>query len=149
MFWTYLIPIAVGVAGILQGGFNRNMSNDLGLAKGLLVGNVLVLAYSLLLFFGASKFPNLVPEIFHNKGSLSSSLRWWYIIPSICGFIIIAGIPMGIVKIGAVKVTVLIVVAQMITSIIWDITVEKLPINTMKTLGLLFSLIAVGCTLYS
>lgn len=148
MSWTYLIPIAVGIAGILQGGFNKGMSEPLGLAHGLLIGNILVLVYSLFLYFGVIKFPDLFPEYFRVKAPLSS-FKWWYIIPSICGFVIISGIPMGMVKLGAVKVTVLIVVAQMVTSILWDLTVEKLPINTMKSLGLVFSLIAVACTLYS
>ncbi|MCF8059353.1 MAG: DMT family transporter [Bacteriovoracaceae bacterium] len=148
MNWTFLIPIAVGVSGILQGGFNRNMSAPLGLAHSLLIGNVLVLIYSIVFYFGVLKYPEAFPDFFRARAPLSS-FKWWYIIPSICGFIIISGIPFGISKIGAVKVTVLIVVAQMITSIIWDITVDKVPVNTMKALGLFFSIIAVACTLYS
>lgn len=148
MNWTFLIPIAVGISGILQGGFNRNMSNNMSLTSALLIGNVLVLLYSLILYVGVYKFPDSFPEMFRLRDSLPN-FKWWYIIPSICGFIIISGIPLGISKIGAVKVTVLIVVAQMITSIIWDLSVEKLPVNTMKALGLFFSLIAVACTLYS
>ncbi|MEC7275094.1 MAG: DMT family transporter [Bdellovibrionota bacterium] len=148
MNWTYLIPIAVGVSGILQGGFNRNMSDNLGLSHALLLGNILVLLYSVFLLIGVFKFPEALPEMFRLKAPLTE-FKWWYIIPSICGFIIITGIPLGISKIGAVKVTVLIVVAQMVTSILWDLFVEKLPVNAMKTLGLFFSLIAVACTLYS
>lgn len=148
MNWTFLIPIAVGISGILQGGFNRNMSNQLGLAQALLLGNILVLLYSIILYFAVAKFPESLPEMFRLRAPLTS-FKWWYIFPSLFGFIIISGIPLGISKIGAVKVTVLIVVAQMITSILWDIFVDHLPINAMKGLGLLFSLVAVACTLYS
>lgn len=148
MKWTFLIPIAVGISGILQGGFNRNMSEPLGLAHSLLIGNILVLIYSLVFYFGVVKYPEFFPEFFKVRAPLST-FKWWYIIPSICGFVIISGIPIGISKIGAVKVTVLIVVAQMMTSIIWDLMVDKVPMNTMKSLGLLFSIIAVACTLYS
>ncbi len=148
MNWTFLIPIAVGISGILQGGFNRNMSNQLGLAQALLLGNILVLFYSVILYFAAAKFPESLPDMFRLKAPLAT-FKWWYIFPSLFGLIIITGIPLGISKIGAVKVTVLIVVAQMVTSILWDVFVDKLPINAMKGLGLLFSLIAVACTLYS
>ncbi len=148
MNWTFLIPIAVGVSGILQGGFNRNMSAPLGLAHSLLLGNILVLIYSVIFYFAVTKAPESFPEFFRVKAPLAT-FKWWYVIPSICGFIIISGIPIGISKIGAVKVTVLIVVAQMITSILWDLLVDKVPMNAMKSLGLVFSLIAVACTLYS
>lgn len=148
MKWTILIPIVVGISGILQGGLIRNMSGTLGLAHSLLIGNVLVVVYSLIFYFGAVKFPEFFPDFFAVRAPLST-FKWWYVLPSIFGFIIISGFPFGISKLGAVKVTVLIVVAQMITSITWDLMVDKVPMNIMKSLGLLFSMIAVACTLYS
>lgn len=148
MNWTYLIPLAVGIAGILQGGVNEKISKDIGLAHGLMVGNTFVLILSILLIILTIKYPHIFPEYFKLKASFST-FRPWYLLPGLFGFIIITGIPMSIVKIGAIKTTVLIVVAQMITSIIWDLSVEKLPLNFMKSLGLFFSVIAVACTLYS
>lgn len=148
MNWTFLIPLAVGISGILQGGINRNMSNTLGLTQSLLLGNLFVLFYSIVLYFMVQKAPESFPDFFRLKTGLLE-FKWWYLIPSICGFIIITGIPFGIFKLGAVKVTVLIVVAQMVTSILWDVFVEKLPVNTMKMAGLGLSVGAVLCTLYS
>lgn len=148
MEWTFLIPIAIGVSGILQGGLNLKMSESLGLVHSLLIGNSLVLIYSLIIYFFVLKSPESVPEFFRIRAPMTA-IKWWYVIPSIFGLMIISGIPIGIYRLGAVKVTVLIVVAQMVTSITWDIFVDKVPMNTMKTLGLFFSLIAVACTLYS
>lgn len=148
MSWTFLIPLAVGMAGILQGGLNGKLSKEIGLMQGLLIGNTLVLIISFALIFLVAKFPDAFPEYFRLKAPLLS-FKWWYLIPGLCGFIIITGLAIGMVKLGAVKTTVLIVVAQMVTSIVWDISVEKLPLNTMKGLGFFFSIVAVACTLYS
>ncbi len=143
---TYIIPLAVGAAGIIQGGLNKTMSQNMGLTMALFIGNTLVVLYSIFLYFLASKSPESVSELFKLKTS-SVGFKWWYIIPSICGFIIITGIPFGISKIGAVKVTVLIVTGQMLTSIFWDVMVEKIPLNSMKALGIFFSMLSIFFTL--
>lgn len=146
MNWTYIIPLAVGAAGIIQGGLNKTMSQNMGLTMALFIGNTLVVLYSIFLYFLAAKSPESVSELFKIKAS-SIGFKWWYIIPSLCGFLIITGIPFGISKIGAVKVTVLIVAGQMLTSIFWDIIVEKIPLNTMKGLGILCSMLSIFFTL--
>jgi bacterial/archaeal transporter family-2 protein len=142
MNWTYIIPLAVGAAGIIQGGLNKNMSQNMGLTMALFIGNTLVVIYSIFLYFLAAKSPESVGELFKLKAS-TTGFKWWYIIPSICGFLIISGIPFGISKIGAVKVTVLIIAGQMITSLLWDIFVEKIPFNSSKTLGVFFSALSL------
>jgi transporter family-2 protein len=146
MSWTYLIPIAIGFASIFQGGVNRNMSNDIGLAHSILIGNIIIVAYSLTLYFWVQKSPETFPEFMRVKASIMT-FKWWYIFPSICGFIIVAGIPYGIFKLGAVKVTVIIVAAQMLASILWDTFIEKSPVNLYKSLGLFFAGISVALTL--
>lgn len=148
MEWTFLIPLAIGISGILQGALNLKMSDSLGLVHSLLIGNFLVLVYTVIIYFFVVKSPESVPDFFRIKAPITS-FKWWYVIPSVFGLMIISGIPIGIYRLGAVKVTVLIVVAQMVTSISWDIFVDKIPMNTMKVLGLFFSIIAVACTLYS
>lgn len=143
---TYIIPLAVGAAGIIQGGLNKAMSQNMGLTMALFIGNALVVVYSVFLYILATKSPESVSDLFKLRES-AIDFKWWYIIPSICGFLIITGIPFGISKIGAVKVTVLIVAGQMVSSIFWDIFVEKLPLNTMKGLGVLFSILSIFFTL--
>ena len=146
MNWTYIIPLAVGAAGIIQGGLNKNMSQNMGLTMALFIGNSLVVIYSILLYFLAAKSPESVSELFKLKAT-ATGFKWWYVIPSVCGFIIITGIPFGISKIGAVKVAVLIIAGQMITSLCWDFFVEKIPFSTTKGLGVFFSLLSILFTL--
>ena len=146
MNWTYFIPLLIGFAGIFQGGINRNMSEDIGLSHSILLGNVIIVGYSLILYFLVHKYPENFPAFMRIKSHITT-FKWWYIFPSIFGFIIVAGIPYGIYKIGAVKVTVLIVVAQMIASILWDIFIEKSTLNLYKSMGMLFAIISVALTL--
>lgn len=146
MNWTFIVPLAVGAAGIIQGGLNKNMSQNMGLTMALFIGNCLVVLYSIFLYFLAAKSPESVSELFKLKAT-SFGFKWWYVLPSICGFIIITGIPFGISKMGAVKVTVLIVAGQMLTSIFWDMMVEKIPMNPMKGLGVFFSILSIFFTL--
>jgi len=146
MNWTYLIPIAIGFAGIFQGGVNRNMSDDIGLAQSILIGNLIIVLYSVVLYLWIQKSPESFPAFMRVKESLLS-FKWWYVFPSIFGFIIVAGIPYGIFKLGAVKTTVIIVAAQMLASVLWDLFVEKTPLGLYKSLGLLFALMSMGITL--
>jgi transporter family-2 protein len=72
-----------------------------------------------------------------------TTYKWWYIFPPILGFLIIAGIPFAIAKLGAVKVTVGLIAAQMVTSIVWDMMVEDISLNIMKVIGIFFAFLSV------
>lgn len=131
-----LIPLILGTVGILQAGLNRNMSNDLGLTTTALFGNFVTLLASTILLILIKTTPDSFPPFFQLKSSLAN-FKWWYIVPGIFGFLFVIGLPWGIYKIGAVKVTVGLIAAQMIAGVLWDIYVEKIPVNTMKILGIL------------
>ena len=55
--------------------------------------------------------------------------RWWYFIPGLCGFLIVFGIPYGIIRIGALLTITLMICTQIITSIFWDTFVEQIPLS--------------------
>ncbi|MDD0853714.1 DMT family transporter [Halobacteriovorax sp. GB3] len=131
-----LIPVILGTVGILQAGLNRTMSNEVGLTHAALLGNAITLICSCLLLFYIKINSDKLPSMFELKASISA-FKWWYIIPGIFGFMFVIGLPWGIYKIGAVKVTVGLIAAQMIAGVLWDIFVEKIPVNTMKVMGML------------
>ena len=83
-----------------------------------------------------------MPDFFHIKAPITT-FKWWFIFPPIFGFCIVAGMPFAFAKLGAVKVSVLLIAAQMSTSVIWDIFVEDIGINLMKLAGIIFALISV------
>ena len=133
------IPFILGVVGILQGAFYRKISDTLGLTHAVLIGNSFAMLLTIPIVFLIFKNPEWVPEFFHFKSPLPP-FRWWYLIPGFFGILIVFGLPLAIAKVGAVKSTVMIIVAQILTSVLWDIFVEKIPLQTSKTIGMVLAL---------
>ncbi len=142
MNWTILLPLIIGCCGILQGAFNRQIAAHIGVSQATLITNIGTFIIAIGFYFLVKSFSSIFPDFFHIKAPLTT-YKWWYILPPILGFIIIAGIPFAIAKLGAVKVTVGLIAAQMITSIIWDILVEGINFNIMKFIGIIFAFLSV------
>lgn len=140
--WTILLPIMLGCIGILQGALNSQISTTIGVTQATLITNVGTVLICVAFYFGVRSYAHLVPDFFQIKAPLST-YKWWYVFPPIFGFLIIAGMPFAIAKLGAVKVTVGLIAAQMITSVIWDIMVEDISLNIMKFIGIIFAFLSV------
>ncbi len=136
MLTAILIPFAIGMIGMLQGALNKLIAGENGLNKTAFFSNVITFAICSVVFFVAKRFPQLVPSLLQHPESFS--FKWWYVLPGIFGFFIIIGIPWSITAFGALKVTVGLVAAQMVTSLLWDFYVENLPLTGLKILGIVF-----------
>jgi len=144
MNWSILLPISLGVVGILQGGLNRQVSEYVGVAQATLITNLVTAVMCIGLFIWAKQYNEALPSIFQIKAPLTT-YKWWFIFPPIFGVLIVAGMPYAIAELGAVKVTVGLIAAQMITSVLWDILVEDINLNLMKIAGIVFAFISVAC----
>lgn len=140
--WTILLPILLGCIGILQGAVNGQISNTIGVTQATLITNIACLIICFVFYFFVRSYSHLVPEFFQIKAPLST-YKWWYVFPPLFGFLIIAGMPYSIAKLGAVKVTVGLIAAQMVTSVLWDIMVEDISLNIMKFIGIIFAFLSV------
>jgi transporter family-2 protein len=143
MNWTILLPISLGVVGILQGAINRQISTYIGVAQATLITNFVTVFLCIFLYLFAKYYGETLPSIFQLKAPLLT-YKWWFIIPPIFGVLIVAGMPYAIFKLGAVKVTVGLIAAQMVTSVCWDIFVEDISLNFMKIAGIIFAFISVA-----
>lgn len=129
-----LIPLIIGAVAVLQGTLNREMAGVMGLGSAILVNSVLVLFLGGGLY-GLARFrPDWVPEIFRGEFVLGQ-MTWWMVLPALFGFCIIAGIPWAMSKLGASKVVVAMVVAQIVVGILWDLLVDQKPLGWMRILG--------------
>ena len=137
-----ILTLILGVIGIFQGGLNRQMATYMGVVQAVFLGNIITTAIAFIVFLWVRHYPSLFPAFFHIRSSLLD-LKWWYVFPGIFGFFIVAGLPFVIYKIGAVKVTILLVVAQIVASVLWDLVVEKIPLNGLKVLGLSLACLSV------
>lgn len=142
MNWYILLPLILGAFGILQGTINRQISSQIGIAQATLISNfgtlILCSVFYLLVKYSAQSFP----ELFKIRAPLTT-YNWWFIFPAIFGFLIVTCMPFAFAKLGAVKVTVGLIAAQMITSALWDIYVENIAINALKIMGMIFSFLSV------
>lgn len=132
-----LIPIFLGVASILQGALNKNISEQIGLAKTTLLGNGLVFLFSLAFLAFVYLSPNTFPQFFHLKPM--HTFKWWYLIPAFFGFCIVLGLPYAFFKLGAVQVTVFLISTQLIVSAIWDYKIDNIPLDSQKIIGILLA----------
>ena len=140
MYLSMLLPLLLGAIGIIQGGLNRSMSSQIGLSWMLIIGNLVTLLICIALFFIVKASPSLFPDFIKVK---ALTWKWWYFIPGVFGFIFLAGLPLAIYKIGAVKAVVGMIAAQMVTSVLWDIYVEGISLNMNKGIGILFAIASV------
>lgn len=138
----FIISFLIGAMGLLQGALNRQVSTHIGVTQATLISNIGTVLLSIIFFFVVKSYPTLLPEMFQLKGSLTA-YKWWYVFPPLLGFLVIAGIPFAIASFGAVKVTVGLIAAQMIVSVLWDLLVEGIGINSFKLIGITFAILSV------
>ncbi|MCY4523756.1 MAG: DMT family transporter [Halobacteriovoraceae bacterium] len=131
----------LGIISIFQAGFNRQMASHIGVVQAVFLGNFITMIIALAVFLCAKQYPHWFSEFFQARSSFE--FKWWYSLPGIFGFFIVLGFPFAIYKVGAVKATILLVTAQMMTSFFWDMSVEKIPLTGYKILGLLFAGLSV------
>lgn len=142
MSLALLIPLFLGTISILQGAINKQISGRLGVIQTALIGNAATLVICIAVYFWAKQNEENLPPLLKVKVPITT-YEWWFIFPAIFGFFIVAGMPLAISKLGAVKVTVGLVAAQMITSSLWDIFIENTPLNWQKSLGIVLALASV------
>jgi uncharacterized membrane protein YdcZ (DUF606 family) len=142
MYWAVIASFMLGIATVVQSGLNRQIAKDWSLNEVTLFNNLLVVGISLLAFIAAKYFTTATPDIFRIK-SVIPSLKWWAIIPAICGWFIVMFFPFAISKIGALKVVVIVVASQVICGMLWDYFVEGLSISGTKILAALLAFASV------
>jgi len=133
--FAVFIPFILGMIGILQGAFYRRISESIGLTHAVAIGNTFAFVLTIPIVFTIYKYPHMVPDFFQFKTPMGQ-FKWWYLIPGFFGVLIVFGLPMAIARIGAVRSTVLIIVAQVITSVVWDLAFENISLSASKWIGL-------------
>ncbi len=138
-----LIPLTIGSIGVLQGTLNRAMGQSIGLAPAITINSIFVILIALTLHTLVRWRPELFPELFHDRFAFSE-LSAWMVLPGIFGFCIIAGLPWAISKLGAARVFLAVIVAQVVVSMIWDAVVSKEPISLTRGLGAVLTIAGVA-----
>jgi bacterial/archaeal transporter family-2 protein len=142
----FLLAVMAGLAGVLQSGLNKKIGLKTGLAYTLHIGNFVVLVGGVFILYVIARlstgdFGKMVRFKFPSSGDV---FQWWYLVPGFMGLFFIISAPYAISKIGALKVFIGIMAAQVIGSFIWDLWVEKIPSDTWRIVGALLTLAGAG-----
>lgn len=140
----HVFPVFLGVLAVIQAAINRRIATHWGLASAVVTNNLVILTLGLI-FFGVVRLaPQAFPELIRVKGGWES-FSLWFLIPGICGFALVSGIPLAFHRIGALEVFVLVISSQILTSILWDRWVEGHPVTWSRAGGAL--LVVLGAAL--
>ncbi len=137
------IPLLLGTIGILQGAITKEMAPYIGLTISSLITSICLLLCCLT-FYTLIKMEVLtnIPEAFLIQ-KLNMTFKWWFLLPGIFAFLITILFPLSLLSLDAVKVTIGIIAAQVITSVVLDyITLGALP-NFSKLLGICFAALSI------
>jgi uncharacterized membrane protein YdcZ (DUF606 family) len=135
-----VVPLLVGVATVLQGTLNRWLMDRWGLAAAVCVSSVVFGVVSVTVLGAAWARPHWFPRSFAPTGSLSD-LSWWFVLPGLFGLVIVFGAPWAIGQLGAARVFVAIVAAQMGASLVWDALAEGIPPTTTRIAGVMLAVV--------
>lgn len=142
----FLIPIALGAGVLLQSTINRQMAEPYGLATAVLINAVIFFVFSLFFFYFAKYSTDLVPEFFRPKLQ-NFSFQWFYVLPGVCGFALVFGLPWSMRNLGAAPSFILLVAAQIVGSVLLDIFYFHNLVNQYKIIGAILTL--CGAVIYA
>lgn len=140
MGWI-LLPIGLGACAVLQGALNRKIADAWGLVPAVLFNTFVFLIAALGLWLAVRFAPERFPAFFRGRFD-AGSIAWWYVLPGLFGFALVAGLPWAIAKVGAAEAFVGLVAAQMVVSVLWDAKVEGIPLGTPRVLGAVLAVVA-------
>ncbi len=123
MIGIWFITFAVGIASVLQAGLTRLLGRDVSLASALFLNGAVFFCCSLLYW------------LWRRETATTGTWAWWAFIPGILGFLFVLGVPFAISRLGATSVFVCLIAAQICGGLVWDWSVEGLPISLWKILG--------------
>ncbi|MEM6955132.1 MAG: DMT family transporter [Myxococcota bacterium] len=126
-----LVSLSLGSMAVLQAALNRRIATAWGLAPAILLNGIVVLVLCGA-FYGAAR-RGWIDAVAEGASVGSMSLTW--LLPGVFGFLLITGLPWAVGQIGATRVFVGVVFAQMATSLIWDRLVESIALTPSRILG--------------
>ena len=138
-----LLPLILGTFIVLQGAFNRRISAENDLASTVLLNSSVLLAASVVFYLVARASQ---PE--GGPGTTGFGFRAWYILPGLLGFGIVAGVPWGIERFGALKVFVGLIAAQLVASLAWDAAIELRPVTLVRAGGSLIAFLSAALVIW-
>ncbi len=135
MILVLILSVFVGMAMVVQSGLSTVIAEKDGLGLAIHLSNFVVLVVGLAVLsaiplFWKTDFSELLKMKFEPK-----NWSWWYIVPGLCGIFTVTMMPWAVYKVGAAKIFVAVIAAQVIASLLWDYFVEGTPLDVWRIAG--------------
>lgn len=145
--------VIAGFSNVIQAGMNRQFGDSMGLSMALLINSLVFLAAAVVFYFFCMAMGTAIPGFMQTKMSLLQTVRgvplWQLVIPGICGFLIVAGIPLAIYKVGALGAILVLIFSQILGGILWDYFVDGIAVSPMRIAGAVIVLAGVAITSFA
>lgn len=135
-----IFAILLGGTVVLQATLNRHIGEHWGLSFATFLNSIILLLLSGI-FFLLSKLPMESWPEFVRGSSEKFTMRWWYLIPGLCGFLLVTGVPWSIRLLGGSKTFILLVSSQVLLGIALDKVLYHQDLSTTKVVGAVLTLL--------
>jgi bacterial/archaeal transporter family-2 protein len=144
-----ILPFLIGLAGVAQGILNRQVSASWGLTWAVVLNAVLFIVYSLVLLGFLQYAPQVLPEYLRVSTFSTEKFKWWFVLPGLCGFLLVLGIPWSIQIMGPSKTFILFIVAQIVFSLLAEKFFFGSDIPVLKIAGALLAMCGAALVMWS
>ncbi len=145
---AFLMSALAGCFAVIQAGTNKIISQHWGFASALLLNGTVFLVFNLILFAIIWWQPKFFPADFVIQGRLTDMKLWW-VIPGLCGFMLVSGLVISISRIGALQTFVICIASQIFCGLLWDMLVEDKTVTALRLVGATFTLLGAVITAMS
>jgi transporter family-2 protein len=139
----FLLPVFLGMAVVTQGHLNRDISLSLGLPTAVAINAGVFFVFSLLFYVVVRVSPDFFPDFLRVRTGMRS-IPLWYLIPGICGFVLVLGLPWAFNNLGSAKTFILLVAAQVLFSLVWDFFISEIPLSKPVFAGAALTLVGAS-----
>ncbi len=130
-----ILPLILGMTVVTQGALNRRVSADWGLTWTVFLNASLFFVVSFILLMTTKYLPQILPEYLKVDQFSTEKVRWFYLVPGLCGFFLVLGVPWSLQINGPSKTFILLIVAQIILSLVLDKFVFEATVSFTKLVG--------------
>lgn len=146
-FIFYLLPATLGIAVVMQSGLNRKIGSLYSLPIAVLLNSMVLTTLGICVYLFSRR--NADAETVETFVGALSKFQWWYVIPGMLGYCLILGLPFSVSRVGALRTFLVLLVAQIAFSVLWDAYVEGYPITLPKLVGAAISLTGIAVVILS
>lgn len=133
-----VLPLTLGALVVFQSVMNRTIGETRGLSFAVTLNAGVLLAVALAVLGVLAMSGNTAPA--YLRPQWNGDWRWWYVLPGIFGFTLVAGMPLAMRGLGAFPSIVALILGQLLCSLIWDAISQGQGINLARISGLILTI---------